>query len=43
MQRAQSHLRSRRWIGRGSLGDLKIIPGRAVLLAANAVSTQTVN
>jgi hypothetical protein len=28
---------------RGSLGDLKIVPGRAVVLAANAVSTQTVN
>jgi len=28
---------------RGSLGDLKIVPGRAVLLAANAVSTETVN
>ena len=28
---------------RGSLGDLKIVPGRAVMLAANAVSTQTVN
>jgi hypothetical protein len=28
---------------RGSLGDLKIVPGRAVMLAANAVSTETVN
>jgi hypothetical protein len=28
---------------RGSLGDLKIVPGQAVMLAANAVSTQTVN
>jgi len=28
---------------RGSLGDLKIVPGRAVMLAADAVSTQTVN
>jgi hypothetical protein len=28
---------------RGSLGDLKIVPGRAVMLAANAISTQTVN
>jgi hypothetical protein len=27
---------------RGSLGDLKIVPGRAVMLAASAVSTQTV-
>jgi hypothetical protein len=27
---------------RGSLGDLKIVPGRAVMLAANAVSTETV-
>ena len=27
---------------RGSLGDLKIVPGRAVMLAAGAVSTQTV-
>jgi hypothetical protein len=34
--------RSRRWIGLASL-DLKIVPGRAVMLAANAVSTQTVN
>jgi hypothetical protein len=28
---------------RGSLGDLKIVPGRTVMLAANAVSTETVN
>ena len=28
---------------RGSLGDLKIVPGRAVMLAANAVSAETVN
>ena len=28
---------------RGSLGDLKIVPGLAVMLAANTVSTQTVN
>ena len=28
---------------RGSLGDLKIVPGRAVLLAANAVSAETVS
>ena len=28
---------------RGSLADLKIVPGRAVMLAANAVSTETVN
>ncbi len=28
---------------RGSLGDLKIVPGRAAMLAANAVSTETVN
>ena len=28
---------------RGSLGDLKIVPGRAVMLAANAVSNETVN
>ena len=28
---------------RGSLGDLKIVPGRAVMLAANAVYTETVN
>jgi len=28
---------------RGSLGDLKIVPGRAVMLAADAVSTETVN
>jgi len=28
---------------RGSLGDLKIVPGRAVMLAANTVSTETVN
>ena len=28
---------------RGSLGDLKIIPGRAAMLAANTVSTETVN
>jgi hypothetical protein len=28
---------------RGSLGDLKIVPGRAVMLAAGAVSTGTVN
>jgi hypothetical protein len=27
----------------GSLGDLKIVPGRAVLLAANAVSTEPVS
>jgi len=27
---------------RGSLGDLKIVPGRVVMLAANAVSTETV-
>jgi len=27
---------------RGSLGDLKIVPGRAVMLAAGAVSTETV-
>jgi len=26
---------------RGSLGDLKIVPGRAVMLAADAVSTVT--
>ena len=28
---------------RGSLGDLKIVPGRAVMLAASTVSTETVN
>jgi hypothetical protein len=28
---------------RGSLGDLKIVPGRAVMLAANAVSSETVS
>ena len=28
---------------RGSLGDLKIVPGRAAMLAANAVSTETVS
>jgi hypothetical protein len=28
---------------RGSLADLKIVPGRAAMLAANAVSTETVN
>jgi hypothetical protein len=28
---------------RGSLGDLKIVPGLAVMLAAGAVSTETVN
>jgi hypothetical protein len=28
---------------RGSLADLKIVPGRAVMLAANAVSAETVN
>ena len=28
---------------RGSLGDLKIVPGRAVMLAAGAVSAETVN
>ena len=28
---------------RGSLGDLKIVPGLAVMLAADAVSTETVN
>jgi hypothetical protein len=28
---------------RGSLGDLKIVPGRAAMLAASAVSTETVN
>ena len=28
---------------RGSLGDLKIVPGRAAMLAANTVSTETVN
>jgi len=28
---------------RGSLGDLKIVPGRAAMLAANAVATETVN
>jgi hypothetical protein len=28
---------------RGSLADLKIVPGRAVMLAAGAVSTETVN
>ena len=28
---------------RGSLGDLKIVPGLAVMLAANTVSTETVN
>jgi hypothetical protein len=28
---------------RGSLGDLKIVPGRAVMLAADAVSAETVN
>ena len=27
---------------RGSLGDLKIVPGLVVMLAANAVSTETV-
>ena len=28
---------------RGSLGDLKIVPGRAVMLVADAVSTETVS
>jgi hypothetical protein len=28
---------------RGSLGDLKIIPGRAVMLGAGAVSAETLN
>ena len=28
---------------RGSLGDLKIVPGQAVMLAADAVSAETVN
>jgi len=28
---------------RGTLADLKIVPGHAVMLAANAVSAETVN